>query len=105
MANGDNGNGTVNRGLRLIETLLVAFIIGGITMWGSSQRFDEKLKSIDATLIRIEAASIETGNKLTQHLIDTAGREALREVGEKDTTGRLKELRKDQVRREAKEKR
>ena len=105
MTNGDNGNGSINRTWRIIETLLVAFIIGGITMWGTSQRFDERLNNIATSLTRIETLATATTEKLTQHLIEGARRDNLMVTESNDTKGRLKELRQDQVRRKANEKR
>ena len=60
-----------NRVWKIIETLVIAFIIGGITMWGSSQRMDERLKGIESTLSRLELTITSTSSSLVQHLIET----------------------------------
>jgi hypothetical protein len=94
-----NGNGSGSRVWKILETLLIAFVIGGITMWGSSQRMEERLKGMESTLSKLDACMVTAAAALTDHLIKSAAADAGRDAQIQTNTQLLKELRADQVRR------
>lgn len=65
---------------KIVETLLIAGIIGGITMWGTSQRVDEKLIGISATLVEMKIDLKTTADTLTSHLINSGARDTARDI-------------------------
>lgn len=101
MAEPTNGNGS--RIWDIVKTLLIAGIIGVITMWGSTQRMDERLKNIEFGIAEVRASINTTSAVLTDHLIKSASGDSSRDTQIQTNTQILRDLRADQVRRQKKE--
>lgn len=55
---------------KIVETLIIAGIIGGITMWGTSQRLEERISATCASVARIETNLNTLNKQFTDHLVE-----------------------------------
>ena len=55
---------------RIIEALIIAGVVAGITLYGNNQILSTKMEAIQASAIRIEAAQIQTQRDLLNHVQD-----------------------------------